>query len=79
MMRTYATSNDQGKPQLLQVLGDTTLGVKGFTPPKLGRIFTFGGEIPAPSCSTARAAWASPAAAPAPCSAASPAPTAIRN
>jgi outer membrane protein OmpA-like peptidoglycan-associated protein len=44
MLRTYATSNDQGDPQLLQVLGDTTLGVKGFLPPKLGRIFTFGGE-----------------------------------
>jgi outer membrane protein OmpA-like peptidoglycan-associated protein len=44
MLRTYATSNDQGDPQLLQVLGDTTIGVKGFLPPKLGRIFTFGGE-----------------------------------
>ena len=45
MLRTYATSNDQGNPQLLQVLGDTTLGVKAFLPPKLGRIFTFGGEV----------------------------------
>jgi outer membrane protein OmpA-like peptidoglycan-associated protein len=45
MLRTYATSTDQGNPQLLQVLGDTTLGVKAFLPPKLGRIFTFGGEI----------------------------------
>ncbi len=44
MLRTYATSTDQGNPQLLQVLGDTTLGVKGFMPPKLGRLFTFGGE-----------------------------------
>ena len=45
MLRTYATADDQGRPQLLQVLGDTTLGVKGFLPPKLGRIFTFGGEM----------------------------------
>jgi outer membrane protein OmpA-like peptidoglycan-associated protein len=34
-LRTYANSNDQGSPQLLQVLGDTTIGLKGFTPPKL--------------------------------------------
>ncbi len=45
MLRTYATSNDQGSPQLLQVLGDTTIGVKAFLPPKLGRVFTFGGEV----------------------------------
>jgi outer membrane protein OmpA-like peptidoglycan-associated protein len=45
MLRTYATSDDQGSPQLLQVLGDTTLGVKAFYPPKLGRVFTFGGEV----------------------------------
>ncbi len=44
-IRTYANSNDQGKPQLLQVLGDTTLGVKAFTPPKVGKVFTFGGEV----------------------------------
>jgi outer membrane protein OmpA-like peptidoglycan-associated protein len=44
-IKTYATTNDQGNPQLLQVLGDTTLGVKGFwPPPQLGQIFTFGGE-----------------------------------
>lgn len=34
-LRTYANSNDQGSPQLLQVLGDTTIGVKGYTPEKL--------------------------------------------
>jgi outer membrane protein OmpA-like peptidoglycan-associated protein len=44
-LRTYANSNDQGRPQLLQVLGDTTLGAKAFLPPKLGRPFTFGGEV----------------------------------
>jgi outer membrane protein OmpA-like peptidoglycan-associated protein len=43
-LRTYANSNDQGRPELLQVLGDTTLGVKAFLPPHLGQIFTFGGE-----------------------------------
>jgi outer membrane protein OmpA-like peptidoglycan-associated protein len=35
MLRTYANSNTEGSPQLLQVLGDTTIGVKGFTPPGL--------------------------------------------
>jgi outer membrane protein OmpA-like peptidoglycan-associated protein len=43
-LRTYANSNDQGRPELLQVLGDTTLGVKAFLPPHLGQIFTFGAE-----------------------------------
>lgn len=43
-IRTYANGNDQGKPDLLQVLGDTTFGVKAFLPPRLGQIFTFGGE-----------------------------------
>jgi outer membrane protein OmpA-like peptidoglycan-associated protein len=43
-IRTYANSNDQGRPQLLQVLGDTTFGAKAFTPAKLGKLFTFGGE-----------------------------------
>ncbi|WP_437596526.1 carboxypeptidase regulatory-like domain-containing protein [Sorangium sp. So ce590] len=43
-IRTFANANDQGRPRLLQVLGDTTLGVKAFTPPKIGKPFTFGGE-----------------------------------
>ncbi|HEY4119544.1 MAG TPA: hypothetical protein VGM56_16865, partial [Byssovorax sp.] len=43
-LRTYANSDDQGSPQLLQVLGDTTIGVKAFRPPKLGQLLTFGGE-----------------------------------
>ncbi len=43
-LRTYANSDDHGSPQLLQVLGDTTLGVKAFTPTHLGKVFTFGGE-----------------------------------
>ncbi|MCC6216206.1 MAG: OmpA family protein [Polyangiaceae bacterium] len=43
-MHSHATSNDQGRPQLLQVLGDTDLGVKGFMPHRDDRIFGFGGE-----------------------------------
>ncbi len=43
-IRTYANSDDLGRPALLQVLGDTTFGAKAFTPAKLGKIFTFGGE-----------------------------------
>ena len=45
-IRTYANSNDQGgrSTQLLQVLGDTTFGAKAFTPARLGKLFTFGGE-----------------------------------
>lgn len=42
-IRTYANYNDQGKPKLLQVLGDTTLGVKAFTP-RVGKYFSFGAE-----------------------------------
>jgi outer membrane protein OmpA-like peptidoglycan-associated protein len=43
-LRAYANSDDQGQPQLLQVLGDTTLGIKyarrlGDTP------FHFGGLV----------------------------------
>jgi outer membrane protein OmpA-like peptidoglycan-associated protein len=44
-IRTYANSNDQGRPPLLQVLGDTTFGVKAFTPPRIGKVFTFGGDV----------------------------------
>src|SRR4029078_9955403 len=44
-IRTYANSNDQGRPPLLQVLGDTTFGAKVFTPPKIGKPLTFGGEL----------------------------------
>jgi outer membrane protein OmpA-like peptidoglycan-associated protein len=44
-IRTYANSNSEGSPQLLQVLGDTTLGAKAFTPPKLVGPLSFGGEL----------------------------------
>jgi outer membrane protein OmpA-like peptidoglycan-associated protein len=40
----HATSDSRGRPQLLQVLGDTNLGVKGFMPHTSDGIFSFGGE-----------------------------------
>jgi outer membrane protein OmpA-like peptidoglycan-associated protein len=40
----HATSDSRGRPQLLQVLGDTNLGVKGFLPHSADNIFSFGGE-----------------------------------
>jgi outer membrane protein OmpA-like peptidoglycan-associated protein len=40
-----AVSNSRGRPELLQVLGDTTLGVKGFMPREQGAMFSFGGEL----------------------------------
>ena len=40
----HATSDSRGRPQLLQVLGDTNLGVKGFMPHTPNGIFSFGGE-----------------------------------
>ncbi|MBW2458896.1 MAG: carboxypeptidase regulatory-like domain-containing protein [Deltaproteobacteria bacterium] len=44
-IRTYANSNDMGSPGLLQVLGDTTLGVKAFTPFRVADVLTFGGDL----------------------------------
>ncbi len=43
-IRTYANSNSEGKPQLLQVLGDTTFGLKAFLPEKFGTYFNAGLE-----------------------------------
>ena len=40
-----AVSNSRSRPQLLQVLGDTNLGVKGFMPKTPDSIFAFGGEL----------------------------------
>ncbi|HYQ14558.1 MAG TPA: carboxypeptidase regulatory-like domain-containing protein, partial [Polyangiaceae bacterium] len=40
-----AVSNTRGRPQLLQVLGDTNLGVKAFMPKSPDSIFSFGGEL----------------------------------
>ena len=42
-MHSYATSDNFGQPQLLQVLGDTNLGLKGFLPRQADNMFSFGG------------------------------------
>jgi outer membrane protein OmpA-like peptidoglycan-associated protein len=44
-IRSVSNSNTRGKPQLLQVLGDTMIGAKVFTPNKLGQTFNFGGSL----------------------------------
>jgi outer membrane protein OmpA-like peptidoglycan-associated protein len=41
-MHSYATSNNFGYPQLLQVLGDTNIGLKGFLPRQPDNMFSFG-------------------------------------
>jgi len=43
-LRYQSTSDDQGTPKAIQVVGDMDLGVKAFTPPALDRVFSFGGE-----------------------------------
>lgn len=40
-----ASSDTRSRPQLLQVLGDTNLGVKAFMPREPNSIFSFGGEL----------------------------------
>jgi len=42
--RSFANSNSEGRPELLQVLGDSLLGVKLFTPAEPNKLFRFGGE-----------------------------------
>ena len=44
-LHSHATSNDQGSPKLLQVLGDTSLGVKLFMPREPDSLFTAGGDL----------------------------------
>ncbi|MBN2192862.1 MAG: carboxypeptidase regulatory-like domain-containing protein [Polyangiaceae bacterium] len=44
-MHASATSNNQGRPELLQVLGDSNWGLKGFLPHRPGRILGVGGEL----------------------------------
>jgi outer membrane protein OmpA-like peptidoglycan-associated protein len=44
-LHAYATENDQGRPQLLQVLGDMNLGLKAFIPHNPDQIFSVGGEL----------------------------------
>jgi outer membrane protein OmpA-like peptidoglycan-associated protein len=39
-----ATRNSNGVPELLEVVGDTQMGLKGFLPEKPDQIFGFGGE-----------------------------------
>ena len=40
----HATSDNLGQPKLLQVLGDTDIGVKFFMPHEQDRFYSFGGE-----------------------------------
>lgn len=40
-----ATENNQSRPRLLQVLGDTNIGLKGFMPYEPDSIFSVGGEL----------------------------------
>lgn len=42
-MRFRSVSNDHGAPRVIQMTGDTMLGLKAFTPYRPGRLFTFGG------------------------------------
>jgi outer membrane protein OmpA-like peptidoglycan-associated protein len=42
--QNHATSDNRSRPTLLQVLGDTTLAVKAFTPLEPDSMFLFGGE-----------------------------------
>ena len=44
-IHAHATSNDQGRPQLLQVLGDTNWGLKAFAPKQPNQIWGVGGEL----------------------------------
>lgn len=40
-----ATSNSNGRPTVLQIVGDLNLGVKAFVPSAPDRLFYFGGEV----------------------------------
>jgi len=42
-LRSYANADDARSPSLLAAVGDTTFGVKGFTPDLVGGVFRFGG------------------------------------
>jgi outer membrane protein OmpA-like peptidoglycan-associated protein len=43
-LRSFANSDDQLSPGLLEVLDDTTLGAKLFSPDKIAGLFSFGGS-----------------------------------
>jgi outer membrane protein OmpA-like peptidoglycan-associated protein len=44
-MRNMSTSSSRSRPRLLQVLGDTTLGLKAFVPVERDQIFQGGGQL----------------------------------
>ncbi|MGC4069902.1 MAG: hypothetical protein QM784_35640 [Polyangiaceae bacterium] len=44
-IHSMATSNTLGRPQLLQVVGDTNFGLKAFSPAKPDRVLSFGGSM----------------------------------
>jgi outer membrane protein OmpA-like peptidoglycan-associated protein len=44
-LHNMATSNSRSRPNLLQVLGDTTFGLKGYMPDAPGQIIQFGGQL----------------------------------
>lgn len=44
-MRFQSVSNDKGTPETMQIVGDTTLGVKGFMPTREDRFYTIGGGL----------------------------------
>jgi hypothetical protein len=44
-LHSTATSNSRGEPELLQVLGDSTWGIKAFMPHEQDQLFTAGGAL----------------------------------
>jgi outer membrane protein OmpA-like peptidoglycan-associated protein len=44
-LHNTASSDNRGRPQLLQILGDTNLGLKGFLPWQPDQMFSFGGQV----------------------------------
>lgn len=47
------TSDNKGSPQALQIVGDTTLGLKAFMPVAKDRVFSFGGAVDMETLSSA--------------------------
>ncbi len=44
-IRSESNSNSAGQTKLLQILGDSAIGVKAFTPNRIGQLFNFGGSF----------------------------------
>jgi OmpA-OmpF porin, OOP family len=42
-IRSYSNSDDRNRPDVFQVIGDANMGVKAFTPNKIGQLVNFGG------------------------------------